>query len=381
VGWLDNGGSYVTLVEAVDSHDQAIGNYSIVLETNTQNNSLCVRANPESHWYVTAQNVTLDVSHLPTPADGKLALWRSVLYDHERGEFNDESQYLLHETDVTIVDGLVNITMEPDSVVTLTTLTTGYKKIVTPPASKPFPLPFTPDFTHGQIDHMAPYFSDLGGSFAFETQDENHSNTVLAQQVEKNPALTGTAWHVFQDAAPLSLVGDYVQIDSKVTARARITGDVASYNPSAPFVGIGTRLGGNLTTSGCASPREQKCAHLTDGNVYQSGYWLLVGGGSATKPFFGDANVTIGTLGWSLFVGNQSVAAGPISDIYQNQAAVQTHEVGDWYDLALTTTGPNIQAYVNDHLVAEVTDYQWSQGWSGIGSNFHKAQFISFSLA
>ena len=359
VGWLDGGGSYTTLISG--GATATAGNFTVVLETMTQNHSQCIRDNPRIPWSVAPmQTVKLALTRLPLPLDRKLAVWRSVLFNGTTHAPQSAASLLVREDDATIgADGSVSVAIAADSVVTLTTLRTGSKRAVAPAPPAPFPMPYTDSFARGKVDRLPRYFSDQSGSFAFAGDASAGSEaTVLEQQVLSSPSLAGVGWHNKDPPGTLSIVGEYASMaDCVVSVRARIAGSAAVNVTLAPFVAVAARLGGKLSASGCTvhGPREQGCVEAYSTKWYDFGYFLVVGHDRR----------------WALRAGNVTLAQGALPAVH----------AGAWQGLKLAAVGDSVTCWVDDHLLANVTDRAYARGWAGIGSGFHLAQFANFSLS
>ncbi|WAR21710.1 GALC-like protein [Mya arenaria] len=212
-GHLDLGGSYVTLT----SQDRK--QLTIVMETMTHDHSTCVRPKlPE--YNVTKQDVTF------------------VL----KGSF--------------VVNGRVKLSLNPDEVVTLTTVTTGnHGNYPAPPPSKDFPLPYTEDFERYNENEEPYNFAQQTGSFEV-VMAGSHGN-VMRQMVTQTP--------IYWCSAEKSNI--YVQTDARLVSNhsadgyfiaARINQDkmtvlVEGYTGPIEALGWNTlrlMVNGNIATGG-----------------------------------------------------------------------------------------------------------------------------------
>lgn len=123
---------------------------------------------------------------------GPVYLWKST-----------EKEQFIKQKPLKLNKGSVEIELEADAVYTLTS-TTGQTKgtFGTPPASKPFPLPYKEDFSSYTPSQTPRYFSDQKGTF--ETYQYPNGGMCLAQVV---PA-EGTLWYGNWLLKPHSLFGD-----------------------------------------------------------------------------------------------------------------------------------------------------------------------------
>ncbi|XP_052772660.1 galactocerebrosidase-like [Mya arenaria] len=172
-GHLDLGGSYVTLT----SQDRK--QLTIVMETMTHDHSTCVRPKlPE--YNVTKQDVTF-VLKGSFVGIRTMQMWRSQFVAG-----TDNSVFFRREADVQVVNGRVKLSLNPDEVVTLTTVTTGnHGNYPAPPPSKDFPLPYTEDFERYNENEEPYNFAQQTGSFEV-VMAGSHGN-VMRQMVTQTP--------------------------------------------------------------------------------------------------------------------------------------------------------------------------------------------------
>jgi len=124
--------------------------------------------------------------------NGPVYLWKST-----------EKEQFIKQKPLKLTKGSVEIELDADAVYTLTS-TTGQTKgtFGTPPASKPFPLPYKEDFSSYAPRQTPRYFSDQKGTF--ETYQYPNGGMCLAQVV---PA-QGILWYDNWLLKPHSLFGD-----------------------------------------------------------------------------------------------------------------------------------------------------------------------------
>ena len=290
-GLLDNGGTYVTFMSNNGNSNDL--NITIVIETMSYQNSLCIRNNPSDNWNVTTQNITFQLmndKNNPYTLPSKLYVWKSVL-------FGDKT-YLFEQQDAITINGDLSFTLlnvEPDAVITLTTISTGNKgSYPTPPGKVTFDtiLPYKDDFQeYGSmiekgIQPQPKYFSDQAGSFAVvQGLKKETGDYVFEQQVPYSPSLNHTGWHDNNAPQPLTIIGDHNLTDYTVNVSAFMVSNNqfleadeqldASWNTSNIMVAL--RLGGTLQSSGCrSSPREYPCVQAMSGSFYNYGYFLQI---------------------------------------------------------------------------------------------------------
>ncbi|HEX4055068.1 MAG TPA: hypothetical protein VHX86_12455 [Tepidisphaeraceae bacterium] len=180
-GKLAGGGTYVTL--------KSPGNdYSIILETGraTENQKLTVTIG----------------GHLST---GNLCVWRT----------NHTAQFA-RQSDIHPANGTFTITVEPDSIYSIST-TTGQQKGSFPdvPQAKPFPFPYHESFDHysdpkawGYLPH---YMADICGVFEITPRPDGRGN-VLRQVLDTKAQSWAPEW------MPYTILGDKNWTDYEVSA-------------------------------------------------------------------------------------------------------------------------------------------------------------------
>lgn len=203
-GYLPGGGAYATLVPA-----GSLSDVTIILESLQGDCLRCKGGKTQG------QSVTFQLTGgLPGPGT-TLRVWAT----------NSTSNFMQLAPVTVGSDGSVTVYLPPDSIMTLTTITTGAKgsfPSVPIPPSKPFPLPYTDSFSGYAEDALARYFSDQAGSFAVR-------GGALHQVVAADPG--PNAW--VGDNDPISLIGDAGWSDITISVSAWFNGSAAG-QPSAP---------------------------------------------------------------------------------------------------------------------------------------------------
>ncbi|XP_046548414.1 galactocerebrosidase-like isoform X2 [Haliotis rubra] len=176
VGKLETGGSFVGLVSP-DEKD-----LTIVIETMSHDHSLCIRpALPP--YNVTPATVEIEFK-------GSFAALTSLNVWYSKPSYGNEADvFFMKQNKLSIVNGKASLKVNPDEIYTLTTLEVGQKGTFdnAPPASKPFPLPYTEDFEGYEI-FMEPY--DLAQQMGvFEVAQDDASNKVMRQKVLAQPVV------------------------------------------------------------------------------------------------------------------------------------------------------------------------------------------------
>jgi len=173
VGHLDGGGSYVALTSP-DRHQ-----LTIVIETMSHDHSVCIR--PDLPPYkVVAQQATFvlggNFSKLAA-----VSVWMTQLkFD------GTEPSVFVKQASITPIAGSFTITLDPDQIYTITSMTTGAKgSYGVPPPSRPFPLPYKDDFEGYPLNSEAYNFAPQGGVWEIR-QSNNVAHGKVNRQVVLN---------------------------------------------------------------------------------------------------------------------------------------------------------------------------------------------------
>ncbi|MCX6238016.1 MAG: galactosylceramidase [Bacteroidia bacterium] len=287
-GKFPEGGTYVTLKSQGKD-------FSIIAETKDSKNN---------------QKITFKISG--GLSSGKLCVWRS----------NAQEQFVKLQ-DITPVKGTFEITLEPQSIYSIST-TTGQKKgsFASVPASRPFPYPYYETFENykdskawGYLPH---YTADIAGVFEIAERPDNKGKC-LRQVVEAGSQSWAPEW------MPYTILGDRNWKDYEVSA------DVNFNNEG--WAGILGRIIATGTGYGCKP----------------SGYYMnLLADGTCSLYISkqDEKNNEMGTL----------LASGKTSNIAANQ----------WQSLMLRFSGSAIAGFVNNIQVLTATDPTFSEGMVGL---------------
>jgi galactosylceramidase len=286
-GKLQNGGTYVTL--------KAPGNdYSIIAETRKAK---------------TNQEITFKARG--GLSGGKLCVWRS-----------NASEQFVKLDDITPVNGTFNITLEPQSIYSISTITGQQKGSFTDiPASKPFPFPYYETFDEytnaeawGYLPH---YTADIAGGFEIAERPDKKGRC-LSQVIKAGAQSWAPEW------MPYTILGDRNWKDYEVSA------DV--YCDNNGWAGIMGRITSTGSGYGCKV----------------SGYYLTLS--------------TDGTS--SLYISNQDekVEMGTLLAIGKS-LHIAAHE---WHTLMLRFSGSTITGFVDNNQVLAAADTTFSEGMIGL---------------
>lgn len=171
VQMLGQGGSMVTRVSP------AFDEFSVVIEKMSSWKSACARGRNKGGG-LAAENVVLQLKDKflsAAAAAGGVRVWRSNLDSgNDIGDNPPDEQVFQKLPDMKVAaDGTLNITVQPEEIWTLTTLTTGQKgKAATPsPPATPFPVPFHQSFDNETVSVAPAYWYDQMG--AWEVQESS----------------------------------------------------------------------------------------------------------------------------------------------------------------------------------------------------------------
>ena len=196
---LDYGGSFVTLTDESRKH------ITIVIETMTHNHSVCIRPSlPE--YTVVAQQADFQLKGNLSSIQN-LMVWKTNLV------FSGNSSKLFEQqSPIQVQYGSFSLTLYPDEVYTLTTLTVGHHGSHNPPPpSKPFPLPYHDDFEKYNIGEEADNYAPQAGVWeVHQTNDTRHS------KVNRQVVLNDPIYWCNTGDSTINIGGDYSWSDIQV---------------------------------------------------------------------------------------------------------------------------------------------------------------------
>ena len=198
---LDYGGSFVTLTD--DSRKEI----TIVIETMMHNHSGCIRPGLPEYTLV-AQQADFQLKGSLTNIQ-YLMVWKSKL-----GFDGKPTMLFEQQSSVRVRYGSFSLTLSPDELYTLTTLTVGYHgSYGPPPASKPFPLPYHDDFEKYDLDEEADNYVPQAGVWEIrQTNDTQHS------KVNRQVILHDPIYWCDTGNATINIGGDYSWSDILIRA-------------------------------------------------------------------------------------------------------------------------------------------------------------------
>ena len=262
-GLLSAGGSYVTL-ENFDT-----GDFSIIVEKMSRDHSPCCRP-ALAKFSVAAETATFTLRGRPARAT-TLQLWRT---HWSFGAPGDATEEFIQQAPLTVAaDGTFTLLIEPDSLYTVTTLTTGHKGSFDTPMPPPalFPPAYVTNFSACLPSAEAPFFSDQNG--IFECQPADAAGLVVMRQMVP---LLPIAWG--GDTRPHSLIGSRDLTDTSMVLDVRLTATNGSFL-------LGARLAGTTNSAGLIVALDAAGAWNVTGSMstVQKGPALL--SGALPAPF------------------------------------------------------------------------------------------------
>lgn len=173
-------------------------NMTIVIETmDTSKNEFCLRY-PAKPTPVSAQNVTLNFKGSMASVTS-LNLWQSKI----RG---NQSTYLKYIGVIKVNNGQLTLSLDVNSIYTLTSLATGKKgdagKI---PESKSFPIPYEDNFDSYPDDGEAFHFTQQVGVFEIHSTSDAKHKKVMRQVVTSSPI----HWCPILLSQPFGVIGNH----------------------------------------------------------------------------------------------------------------------------------------------------------------------------
>ena len=201
VQMLEYGGSFVTL------SDERQQNVTIIIETMTHNHSVCIRPSLPKYTVVAQQADFQLKGNLSSIQN--FMVWKTKL-----GFDGKPSTLFEQQSSVKVRNGSFSLTLYPDEIYTLTTLTVGrHGSYRPPPASKPFPLPYHDDFEKYSVGEEADNYAPQAGVWEVrQTNDTKHS------KVNRQVILHDPIYWCNTGNATINLGGEYSWSDVQVQA-------------------------------------------------------------------------------------------------------------------------------------------------------------------
>lgn len=295
-GYLKGQGSYVTL------ESPSGGDYSVIIETSQAEA-------PQRATFRVADGLS----------DGVVHVWET-----------NATHTFDHVSDVTPQDGRFSITLDPQSIYSLTTTTGQAKGTASSPPSAPFPFPYTENFESTTPGTSPKYFSDQDGAFEVWPCTKRPGRC-LFQVITRMPI----PWGLTPD--PFTMLGSAKWTDYEVSADVNLT------------------QAGDVTLLGRIDSANFFLGHHAR---FPSGYILVINRTGAWK-----------LLSTAYKQPTVTLASGKVS-----------FPLNTWHHVALRFKGTSIQAIIGRSQVAAVTDPRHKNGMVGIGSGWNKAEFDNFAV-
>jgi galactosylceramidase len=256
---------------------------------------------------------------------GTLRVWRT-----------DMMEQFIQQPDLSATAGLWSLTLEPNTIHTLTTTTGQRKGSFDSPPAVAFPLPYSESFEDTRLLGTPRFLSDQGG--AFEVTERTDGGRCLRQQVHR----PGIDWA--GGSCAFSVLGEsqWNQTVTRVEARfENASTGTAAADDKRRHIGVLARWNPGATWIHFRTP-------------WPAGYHLRIAAD-------GD---------WQLSTARRVLASG------------KTEPPGTaWQQLELTCEGEQITATINGAVVAALRDSTYPSGLSGISSGFHPARFDNLEIS
>ena len=223
---------------------------------------------------------------------------------------------------VTPVNGTFQYTFLPGSVYTLTTTTGQAKGTATPPAPSHMALPYQDDFESYAVGATPWLFSDQAATFEVAQRTDGQGQCLRQVLTQKGIQWSG-------DYNPYSIMGDQTWRDYEVSADVWLEQD-----------GVAFVLG--------------RVGRVTYSSSAPHAYYLAVDSAAGR---------------WELGTAYDALAFGTVPI-----------PINTWHSLRLAMQGNQVQAWVDNVLVADVIDSSYPWGMVGLGCGWHGAQFDNFVI-
>jgi galactosylceramidase len=323
-----NGADFASVIETVPCEDMPVGPHDGI---RYKHNFRCPNATdpPQRLSFRLPPNVK------------KVAVWQSEALSDA-----DHSGWFNRQPDLRTVDGVVDIEVGPQKVITITSLMNrGHKgSHPKPPSPAPFPLPFAVNFSlpDAKYTSVPKYFLDQRGVFEI-TQVGPPYGRVLRQAVPESEVV----W-IPGPSFPVSIIGEWTWTNYKVKASVLI--------PTAD--GHWVSVGGLVNSSGIG----------VGGNQPDSGVFLKA---SVNK--------------WSLEYATGEVLSNGTLPAATNATTAASAETKSqaWHELSVefrARTG--IVVVIDGHTVAShVVGVVYKNGWAAIGCGWNECLYRSFEIS
>lgn len=261
---------------------------------------------------------------------GAVHVWKS----------NSSAQFI-QQSDIQPSGSSYTVSLEAGSIYSLTT-TTGQQKGTAPhavPANTSFGSKYKENFESYAAGKTPKYLYDIEGAFETSGSYGGGSGKTLRQVILK-PQLQWNSWGDYPNPSTFTEFGDlnWANYDYSADVLIEDAGSVSIYGR------VGSeKPGGNVN--------DYNGYRLS---IYDNGKWYLCYGSPYSYETSSDVVLASGTV--SGFTANT------------------------WHNLKFSFLGTSIQAYIDQTLVASVTDSRDGSGMAGLGSGWNHAQFDNLNV-
>ena len=225
-------------------------------------------------------------------------------------------------------EGIVEITLEPNAVYTLTNTTGQHKGEADPPHDSAFPVPYVDNFERKTSNETPPYLFEANGAFEMVQCGGKRRGRCLQQMTEGPPVAWGY-YGAWPRAGTLATLGDVRWRDYRVAADIRV-GD-------SGYAALFGRVA-RVTADGIIDAYQLR--------LYADGRWDLRA--SATDP-----------------------------PLRRGRAPQRRAE---WRRVELSFRGERVSAMLDGRTLATVIDRQHGAGLAGLGDGWSRASFDNFTV-
>jgi len=252
-------------------------------------------------------------------------VWRTDL-----GSTNPANDFA-HISDVTPAGGSFSLTLQPNSVYSITTTTGQAKGTVTAPPRAPLALPYGDDFDSYPAGKMPRYLTDFQGGFETAPCGGGRTGGCVRQVVNRQPI----AWPIGSSIRPATAIGDPDWANYRVDVDALL-----EQTGSVDLVG--------------------RLQLLNQFGSAASGYHFRITNGGT----------------WTLFREDNG------SNDTTLASGTRAFELNTFHRLSISLSGSTIEAFVDGTRVASVTDSTFRSGNVALlVSKWRNAQFDNFAVA
>jgi hypothetical protein len=310
-----------------DANGKVMGSYVALKSPNNADYSMILETTQATAPTTVVFTVTGGLS------TGTVHVWRTNATDS-----------FLQQNDITPDrNGSFTITLDPESIYSLTT-TTGQNKGKAASNSPPpadFPFPYHEDFESYRIGQTARYLSDQGGAFEVTAASVGEGN-VLRQMDDQR----GIEWYVYcLTPDPYTYLGSADWADYQVS--------VSAYLGNAATDPAYIAVLGRINSVPC-SATFHAWPDAYELYVDKQGNWAIY------RSMFRDPE----------HYDVQTLASGTLPSF----------DPTTWHLYALAFQGTTITGFVDDSMLGQVTDSTYGTGRAGFGCGWHNAEFDNLAI-